>query len=216
MSEIPAPPEIEKEAEDASSSEFPKPETEKNYDTQKFYNDFHSSPEYQKGLDERNRKLKPGTLVPDIYRIRGYEGFGAPSEEDLKRNIGRSLSDTGTFKKASEEYKGAFMDYVGRFYDEHDGLWPIYFSPGQFDQGVVGASDEYKKAAALYNEATGMVNAVKDADIDINRSKAHDKLATHLYRKGLVKNYAQGALLGRMWLVADGVDSLAAITKMDL
>ena len=149
MSEIPAPEEVISEAaklDSPESLESPRPESGKNHDIRKFFEDFRSSPEYEKGLIERNKKLKPGTMIPKLVRVRGYEGFGAPTEQEFEKTKGRMTIDTKGFKKASEEYKGAYMDYIGRFYEQH-GRWPIYFSPEQHDNDTVEAYERYKSSS---------------------------------------------------------------------
>ena len=214
MSEIPAPEEVISEATKPDSPESSTPESGKNYDIKKLFDNFRSSPEYEKGLIERNKKLKPGTMIPELLKVRGYEGFGAPTREDLERTIGEYQVDTREFKKASEEYKGAFMAYVGRFSRQHD-QWPLYFSPEKYDTETAEAYERYKKAADFYNKVTGSIPVDTDADVDLQRSRAHDELAMLLYKTGKVKSYAQGALAGRVWLVADGIDSRDAIASMD-
>jgi len=209
MSEIPAPPEIEKEAEDASSSEFPKPETEKNYDIQKLFEGFRNSEEYQTGLKERSSKLEIkgdfGEDEKETLLVAGFEG-------DKVSVQGREYD----FQNGEHDaYKGAFMHYVDGYFHEN-GEWPLYFSPDIQGSEISDVYGNYKeKAKVVWANVRRGVDALELRNLDKQRSDAHDQLANLLYSAGKVENLLQGKLVARLWLVADKVESPAGITYMD-
>ena len=200
MSEIPVPEEVANEVtnEEIPSGESSKPETEKNNNIEKLFEDFRNSSEYSEGLEKHKQGIKIGTS--EEVAIKGYEAQMTTPEKPL----------VGT----GEAYKAAFLHYVGDFYDTH-GSWPLYFSEVSAGTDVSDAYKSYKDAAVRSRNVEGKIDVVSDANLDIARSDAHDKLAEIIYRQGRVKTFLDGKLVARMWLVSDNVEHPASITFMD-
>lgn len=212
MSEIPAPEEVISEATKPDSPESSTPESGKNHDIGKFFEDFHASPEYQKELEKRSRELEHrisrGPFSEEEKRellVAGYEG-GRVFVGDREFNF-----ESGDH----EYYKEAFMRYVERFYDETE-TWPLYFSPQAQNEDVTVAYENYKeKAQAVWAYINHGKSSIQTMELDKVRSDAHDRLASLLYQAGNVKTLLDGKLVARMWLVADGVEGPGGITFMD-
>lgn len=197
MSEIPIPEEAAREA-GVPSSESPQNETEKNDSIEKLFENFRASEEYAEGLEKHRQGIKPGTHQE--IAVRGYEAQMTTPEEP---RVG-----------LGEHYKEAFMRYVERYYDE-TGVWPLYFSTESQSEKVGEVYRDYGEKARRVWASIGKVSAVKQTEIDKERSEVHDRLAEVLYQEGKVKTFLDAKLVARLWLVADGVESPAAITFMD-
>ena len=197
MAEIPVPEEVISEANYASNESQPI-ETEKNNNDEKLFDDFRASPEYARGLEKHRQEVKPG--INQETAVRGYEAQMTTPENPL----------VGT----GENYKVAFLNYVGEFYEKH-GVWPLYFSKESVGEEAVSAYDNYKEAATKVNAAQGRTDVVSDADLDTKRSESHDRLAEIIYNQGRVKTFLDGKLVARMWLVGDRIEGPASITFMD-
>ena len=200
MSEVPIPEEVANEAanEEIPSGESPKPETEKNNNIQKLFEDFRNSSEYSEGLEKHKQGIKMGTSEEVV--IKGYEAQMTTPEKPL----------VGT----GEYYKKAFMNYMGRFYEESD-VWPLYFSETAVGPEVTGAYVKYKEAAIISKNVEGKVHVLADDELDERRSFAHDELAKILYNQGTVETFLDGKLTARLWLVTEGIDNPNSITFMD-
>jgi hypothetical protein len=186
----------------------------KNYNIEKMFEDFHNSPEYTAGLEKRNAKIKPRMDTSDYFSEEEKERLLVAGFEGGKTVAGGTEYDF--WKSGShDEYKEAFMKYVERYWDENH-RWPLYFSPDQQSEGVTKAYEDYKEKAGIVKEHVDKgTDFRQQRDIDKDRSDAHDRLAELVYKEGKVKTLLDAKLTARMWLVADEVDSPAAITTMD-